>query len=269
MAGRRARHLFAVVAFAAPLAAQEPTTPLDSSAGRIIFSVIESFADSAGHTHLVLRAGAERRLQCWSHLGFRGSTHGDTVTVDGWFTTWSGGCISDEVVPPMGSIPLPMEPARRVLEIVRLGAVDRYRLSVTSDAIQVSPIDTARASVLRDSTPLWRFPRNSLAIGCRADANAAHACAEVGRLLAGEPGLVPIELPAAGRSPYSELLRGAHVEPVRCFRVRTRASYDRLLRDLQRLHAAYAERRTHFNVIILRWTGAWWSTDRPEGGQVR
>src|SRR3954467_3814009 len=138
--------LLATLALAVPLGAQEPTTPLDSSAGRIIFSVYESFADSTGHTHLMLRVGAERRLHCYSPLGFRVSTRGDTVTVDRWFTTWGGGCISDEIVPPMGNIPLPLEPARRVLEIVRLGVVDRYRITVTSDAIQAKPLGTPRVS---------------------------------------------------------------------------------------------------------------------------
>jgi hypothetical protein len=255
--------LLATLAIAPPIAAQR--TPLDSSAGRIVFSVRESFADSTGHTHLVLRVGAERRLRCYSPVGSRVSTRGDTVTVDRWFTSDEGGCIDDESVPPMGSIALPLEPERRVLEIVRLGVVDRYRLTVTSDAIQVRPIGTPRVSVVSDTTRLGRFPRNSLALSCSTGRNTAWTCAEVEHLLADEWGLVPIELPATGRNPYAGWpgeQAGDHVEPVRYFRVDTPASYDRLLRDVQRLYDAYAGRRVDFNVSILPWTGRSWRTVR-------
>lgn len=264
--------LLAALASATPLGAQQETTPLDSAAGRIIFSVHESFADPGGRTHLVLRAGAERRLHCWSPLGFRASTRGDTVTVGGWFTTWGGGCISDETTPPMGSIALPIEPERRVLEIVRLGAVDRYRLTVTSDAIGVTPIGTPRASVLGDSTLLWRLPRDSFTFRCGTDQHTTWMCAEVEHLVADLPGIVPIELPPGGRDPYA--FHGASArEPGRLFRVATSADFARLTREVQRLYDLYAgprhdfgiytRQRFDFDVAVLRWTGQRWTVARP------
>jgi hypothetical protein len=266
------RLLFAALAVAAPLGAQQPTTPLDSSAGRIIFSVFESFADSTGQTHLVLRAETERPLHCWSRLGSHVSTHGDTVTVGGWFTSWGGGCITDEPARPMGIIPLPVEPARRVLEIVRLGAVDRYRLTVTGDAIQVRPIGTPRVSVLSDSTLLWRFPRDSFTFRCGTDQHTTWMCAEVEHLVADLAGITPIDLPPTGRDPYA--IYGASArEPVRLFRAATPADYGRLTREVQGLYDLYAgprydfgiytRQRFDFDVSIIRWTGQRWNVARP------
>jgi hypothetical protein len=253
-----------------PLAAQQNTTPLDSSAGRIMFSVAESFADAAGRTHLVLRVGTERKIRCYAPLGGRVTTRGDTIIVDRWHLAITGICLDDADEAPSGAITLPLEEGRRVLAIAHVGAVDRYRLTVTSDAIRVAPIGTPRVSVLGDTTLLWRFPRNSLALTCGTGASTAWTCAEVEHLLADEPGLVPIEIPAGGRNPYSTW-RGDYgvAEPVRYFRVATTAGYDRFLRDVRRLHDAYAGRRAGFDVSILRWTGARWSIGRSREDQSR
>jgi hypothetical protein len=261
------RVLFLATLSVAPaLAAQRTTAPLDATAGRIVFSVDESFADPTGHTRIVLHARTEKGARCYATLGARVATRGDTITIDRWHLSAGDICLDDNSEPPSGIIPVPLEEGRHLLAIAHLGAVDRYRLTITSDAIRVAPIGTQRVSVLRDSTLLWRFPRNSLALRCDTGEHTAWMCAEVFHLLADEPGLVPIGIPPTGRNPYDQRWFGEYDgngdEPLRYFRVTTPASYARLVGDIQRLHDTYAGRRVGFSVSIRRWTGESWRVER-------
>ena len=253
----------AALAAAAPLAAQRTIAPLDSTAGRIMFSVDESFADAAGRTRIRLNVQTEKAARCYAALGARVTARGDTTVIDRWYLS-AGDMCSESGDPASGTIQLPLEEGRKVLAIAHLGAVDRYRLTITGDAIRVAPIGLPRVSVLRDTTFLWRFPRNSLALRCTTGEHTAWTCAEVFHLLADDQDLVSIDIPGTGRNPfhwYQAEYGGDRGEPARYFRLTSLASYDRLVRDVQRLHDSYAGRRVDFYVSIQRWTGKSWHTE--------
>ena len=252
--------LIASVAVAPALAAQRPTAPLDSALARIVFSVGESFADSVGRTRIVLRVHTEKPVHCYTPLRARVTVRRDAVVIDRWYLEDNGVCVYDTVGAPYGSFSFRLHEGHRVLAIAHLGAVDRYRLVVTGSAIRVAPIGTPRVSVLGDSTPLWRVPRNSFAFRCGTGERTAWTCAEVFHLLDDEPGLVSVDMPP-GRNTYTWWL-AAGAEPPLYYRVATPASYDRFVRGVQRLHDVYASPRVGFDVAIVRWTGATWRMSR-------
>ena len=253
--------LSASLVVAPALAAQRPTAPLDSALGRIVFTVGESFADSAGRTRVVLRVHTEKPVHCYTPLRARVTVRRDTVVIDRWYLEDKGVCVYDTEGPPWGSFSFPLEEGRRVVAIAHLGAVDRYRLVVTGDAIRVAPIGTPRVTVFTDSIPFWRLPRNSFAFRCSTGERTAWTCAEVFHLLADERGLAPIDMPP-GRNTYT-WWAGTGAEPPLYYRVATPASYDRFVRGVQRLHDLYASPRVGFDVAIVRWTGATWRIATP------
>ena len=262
----KTRLLFlATLAAASPLGAQRGTKPLDSSTGRIMFAVWESFADAAGRTRVALHVSTEKGVRCYAPLGARVSARRDTIVVDRWHLADNHGiCLDDSSDNPAGTVSFPLEEGRRVLAIAHLGTVDRYRLVVTSSAIRVAPIGVPRVSVLTDATPLWRFPRNALALRCDTGEHTSWACAEVEHLISDDPGLVAIDFPAGGRNPFNRFRPedgGDRRDAVRYYRVATPASFDRLVRGVQRLHDAYAGRQVDFGVSIQTWTGRKWHNE--------
>lgn len=269
-ATRRAAITLALTAAALPVGAQRTPEPIDTAHGRrIVLSVGDSYADRAGRTRILLQASTERFYPCAS-LSAHPTRRGDVIAVDQWQIAPSPEFCENQPSPASVDIPLGVDTGRYTLAIRYLGAEDRYRVVVAGDAVHVTPLAPPTVTVLRD-TLAWRFPRNSLAVGCGTTEMNAWVCAELFRQLASEPYLTTIDIPAVGLNPYREWDHGQgswHNDRLRYFRTDP-SNIPRLRRDLQRFYDAYVGRRLGYGVSITQWNAEHWYTSAPREGEIR
>lgn len=264
------RCAIALLVAALPLRAQDTQKPQTTLPGRVVFSVGESFADRAGRTRLLLQVVTEKKYPCASPVTARRTKQGDTITVDQWRYSPSRIFCEGEDGPAYGEIPLGVDAGRYTIAIRHLGAEDRYRVTITGDAIRVAPLRTPTVSILRD-TLAWRFPRNSFAVACGTTEKNAWMCAEVFRMLATSPGITPVEIPAVGLNPFGNATgdRGNwHNERLRYFRTDP-SNMSRVRRDVQRFYDAYVGPRNGYSITIIPWTNDRWFTQSPRDGENR
>jgi hypothetical protein len=257
---------------ASRLGAQQPLPePVDSAHGRIVFTIGESYADSSGRTRILLDATTEKRYSCLLPLAARMTRTADAIALDQWNIPPVDACPS-AMGPASGTINLPWDVGTHTLVIRHLGAEDRYRVLISSDAIRVVP-DAApgRASILGD-TLVWRFPRNSFAVRCGTIDLHAWVCAELLRLLDRTPGIEPVDIPLGGRDPFGDRFADYghwHNEPARYFRTVGPRDLPRLQRELQSFYDAWVGRRLGYSITIRDWTGHVWFTTAARDGEIR
>ena len=256
---------------ASPLGAQKAPEPVDSAHGRIAFSIFESYADSSGRTRVLLDASTEKPYGCLLPLVARMARTTDTVVLDQWNIPPVFACPS-AMGPASGRIRLPWDVGTHTLVIRHLGAEDRYRIIISTDAIRVAPDGTpGRASILSD-TLVWRFPRNSFAVRCGTIDLHAWVCAELFRLLDRTPGIEPVDIPLSGRDPFGDRFGDYghwHNEPARYFRTVGPRNFPRLERELQSFYDAYVGRRLGYSITVGDWTGRRWFTTAARDGEIR
>lgn len=256
---------------ASPLGAQEAPRPVDSAHGRIVFALAESFADTSGRTRVLLEASTEKRYSCLLPLEARMTRTADTVVLDQWTIPPVTVCPS-AMGPASGRILLPWDIGTHMLVIRHLGADDRYRVIVSTDAIRVARDDApGRASIATD-TLAWRFPRNSFAVRCGTIDLNAWVCAELFRLLGRTPGIEPVDIPLGGKDPFGDRFADYghwHNEPTRYFRTVGQRNIPWLERELQSFYDAWVGRRLGYSITVSDWTGHRWFTTTAREGEIR
>jgi hypothetical protein len=268
-----ARRAFVALAFclASPLGAQDVARPVDPAHGRIVFVVAEDVADAAGRTRIIVQASTERTYSCLVPLAARMVAAGDSVVLDRWNIPPSPLC-SEEIGPASGAIRLPWDVGRHTLVIRHLGAEDRYRVDISSDAIRVMPSAAPRRASILTDTLVWRFPRNSFAVRCGTTELNAWVCAELFRMLARTPGIESVDIPLIGRDPFGNRFGDYghwHNESTRYYRRSSPRDATGLERDVQAFYDAYVGRRLGYSISIFDWTGRVWFTTAARDGDIR
>jgi hypothetical protein len=108
------------------------------------------------------------------------------------------GC-ADAIGPASLSEILPLTEGVYPLIITYGGSTDRYTVSITAEAIEVSPV-SASFTAPRFET-FWRFPRDSFAFHCDAGSHAA-ACDTFREILFEKIPLTPLSFAEGGVVPY-------------------------------------------------------------------
>lgn len=188
--------------------------------GRIFFEVTEGYVqgESPGEPLVILCLETEKIYPCLNYSVRAGLERlGEKLTVR----------LSGVEIPEVCLTALGPASAVRVLELAAGGYelvfkkdmfVNRYRITVRPDAIEVGPLAGTAPFTEPKTTLFWRFPPNSFAYLCGTTIDTAWICNDFLSLLKREIELEEITFPAYGKVCYPASSQGhQHDMPAKYF----------------------------------------------------